>query len=204
MRNYAIVVLSLTTMALTGCQSELPPVTATVTGSAPAGSTVKATVGGKTHTVKTGAFGTYKITSEIPQGESDVVLEVTDPAGNTSATTRKVVAGVQRPDPKVTLSNGYTISPEEAVMAEIRDLASNTQKGVEAITPKVEEVRKDISSIKSTLGDIAQIMKAQAISQAETAQAVTKMANTTVHTTVHPVGVTPAAPVAAPAPAPKK
>jgi hypothetical protein len=200
MRNSIIAVVLSTALTLTGCQQELPPVTATVTGNAPAGSTVKAVVGGKEHTVKTGVFGSYKITSEVPVGSSEVVLEVTDPAGNTSTTTRKVVAGVQRPDPKVTLSNGYTISQEEVVMAEIRDLASNTQKGVEAIAPKVEEVRKDISSIKGTLGDIAQIMKAQAQAQADTNVQLHKLANTTVHTTVHPVGVVPVAPVAAPAP----
>ena len=200
MRNIIIVALSLTTVVLTGCQSEVPPVTATVTGSAPSGSTVKATMNGKEHTVKTGAFGSYKIVSEVPVGTSDITLEVTDPQGNTSATTRKVVAGVQRPDPRISLSNGYTISQEEQVMAEIRELASNTQKGIEAITPKVEEVRKDVSSIKSTLGDIAQIMKAQASAQADMNIAIAKMANTQVHTTVHPVGVTQAAPVAAPTP----
>ena len=198
MRNIIIVALSLTTVVLTGCQSEVPPVTATVTGSAPSGSTVKATMNGKEHTVKTGAFGSYKIVSEVPVGTSDITLEVTDPQGNTSATTRKVVAGVQRPDPRISLSNGYTISQEEQVMAEIRELASNTQKGIEAITPKVEEVRKDVSSIKSTLGDVAQIMKAQASAQADMNIAIAKMAATQVHTTVHPVGVAPAAPVAAP------
>ena len=199
MRNIAIfAVLSITTLAFTGCQSEVPPVTATVTGSAPSGSTVKAVLGGKEHTVKTGAFGSYKITSEVPIGASEVVLEVTDPQGNVATTTRKVVAGVQRPDPKVSLSNGYTISQEEQVMSEIRDLASSTQKSVEAIAPKVEEVRKDISSIKGALGDIAQIMKAQATAQADMTTAIAKMASTQVHTTVHPVGVAPAAPVAAP------
>ncbi len=199
MRNIAIVALSIVTLALTGCQQELPPVTATVSGSAPSGSTVKAVIGGKEHTVKTGAFGSYKIVSEVPVGASDVVLEVTDPQGNTSATTRKVVAGVQRPEPKIALSNGYTISQEEVVMSEIRDLAASTQKGVEAITPKVDEVRKDISSIKSTLGDIAQIMKAQAQAQADTNVQLHKLANTTtVHTTVKPVDVLPPAPVAAP------
>jgi hypothetical protein len=202
MSNSSIVavVLSITTVALTGCQQEIPPITATVTGSAPVGSTVKATVAGKEYTVKPGPFGSYKITSEVPTGSSEVVLEITDPQGNVSATTRKVVAGVTRPDPRVTLSNGYAISPEEAVMAEIRDLASSTQKSVEAIAPKVEEVRKDISSIKGTLGDIAHIMKAQAQAQADTNVQLHKLANTQTHTTVHPVGVTPAAPVAAPTP----
>lgn len=198
MRNSLVVAVVLTTLALTGCQSEVPPVTATVTGSAPSGSTVKAVIGGKEHTVKTGAFGSYKIVSEVPVGASDIILEVTDANGNTATATRKVVAGVSKPDPKVAVSNGYTVSPEEAVMAEIRELASNTQKGVEAIAPKVEEVRKDVSSIKSTLGDIAQIMKAQASAQADMNIAIAKMANTQVHTTVHPVGVAPAAPVAAP------
>lgn len=202
MRNSIIAfVLSITTIALSGCQQELPPITTTVTGSAPSGSTIKAMIAGKEHTVKTGAFGSYRITAEVPTGPSDVVLEVTDPQGNTATTTRKVVAGVSKPDPKVSLSNGYAISPEEAVMAEIRDLAASTQKSVEAITPKVEEVRKDISSIKNTLGDVAQIMKAQASAQADMNIAIAKMANTQVHTTVHPVGVAPAAPVAA---APKK
>jgi hypothetical protein len=202
MRNIAIVVVVLSTLALTGCQQEVPPITATVTGSAPAGSTVRATVGGHTYTVKTGSFGSYKIAAEVPGGESEVALEVTDPQGNTSATTRKIVAGVSKPDPKVTLNNGYVVSPEEAVMAEIRELASSTQKSVEAIAPKVEEVRKDVSSIKSALGDIAQIMKAQATAQADMTQAIAKMANTQTHTTVHPVGVVPApvAPVAAPTP----
>ena len=200
MRNSMIAIVLSITLTLTGCQQEVPPVTATVTGSAPSGSTIKATMGGKEHTVKTGVFGSYKIVSEVPVGTSDVILEVTDPQGNTATTTRKVVAGVSKPDPKVSVSNGYAISPEEAVMAEIRDLASATQKGVEAITPKVEEVRKDISSIKNTLGDVAQIMKAQAQAQADTNVQLLKLANTQTHTTVHPVGVTPA-PVAA---APKK
>lgn len=197
MRNIAIVViLSIVTLALTGCQQEVPPVTATVTGSAPAGSTVKATVGGKEHTVKTGVFGSYKIISEVPVGSSEVVLEVTDPAGNTATTTRKVVAGVQRPDPKVSLSNGYTISQEEVVMSEIRDLAEATGKKVDAILPAISEVRNSTNEIKTALGSIAKTQEAQT----QILSILATSAKTQTHTTVHPVGVVPAAPVAAPTP----
>jgi hypothetical protein len=195
MRNSIIFTMfAVTALAVTGCQSEVPPVTATVAGSAPSGSTVKATVGGKTHTVKTGVFGSYKITSEIPQGESDVVLEVTDANGNTSTTTRKVVAGVSRPDPKVTLSNGYTISQEEVVMSEIRALAENTGKKVDSLMPMVSEVRNSTNEIKSALGSIAKTQEAQT----QILSILATSAKTQVHTTVKPVDVLPPAPVAAP------
>jgi outer membrane murein-binding lipoprotein Lpp len=193
MRNIAIFAVVLSTMVLTGCQQELPPVTATVTGNAPAGSTVKATVGKHSYSVKTGAFGSYKIAAEAPQGASDVIVEITDPQGNSSSTTRKIVAGVSKPDPKVTLNNGYAVSPEEAVMAEIRDLAEITGKKVDAILPVVSEVRNSTNEIKTALGSIAKTQEAQT----QILSILATSAKTQVHTTVHPVGVTPA-PVAAP------
>ena len=193
MRNIIIAAISITTLGLTGCQTELPPVTATVSGSAPSGSTVKAVIGGKECTVKTGAFGSYKIISEVPVGTSEVVLEVTDANGNTSATTRKVVAGVQRPDPKISLSNGYTISQEEQVMSEIRDIAEATGKKVDSLLPVISEVRNSTSEIKTALGSIAKTQEAQT----QILSILATSAKTQTHTTVHPVGVTPA-PVAAP------
>jgi hypothetical protein len=194
MRNLAIFAVASFVAAITGCQTELPPITTTVTGSAPSGSTVKAVINGKEHTVKTGSFGSYKIAAEIPPGEGSVTVEVTDPQGNVSATTRKVVAGVSKPDPKISLSNGYTISPEEVVMSEIRDIAEATGKKVDAILPAISEVRNSTNEIKSALGAIAKTQEAQT----QILSILATSAKTQVHTTVHPVGVTPAAPVAAP------
>ncbi len=195
-------------LAATGCQSEIPPTTTTVSGASSA-EVVKVSIGGITKEVKPGLLGRYSITVPIPDGSHEVVVQEKDKNGNTSQPKKVgvVQGGTTLPnDAKVSIDGKGVYTPHSPISEAVEAInASTTQMG--AIASKLEgtagKLEGAANRIEAAVNAAAKSFEATSAKQAEMVGMMGQLlqqAKTQTHTTVHPVNVLPPAPVG---PAPK-
>lgn len=203
--NFLICTL-IATMA-TGCQTEVPPTTTTVSGVSSA-EVVKVQVGSSVKEVKPGLLGRYSVTIPISDGEHAVMVQEKDKNGNTSQPKKVgvVQGGTTLPnDAKVSIDGKGVYTPHSPLTDAVEAInASTTSMG--AIASKLEGTANKLEGaagrIEAAVDAASKNFETASAKQAETVNLLGQLlqkANTT-HTTVHPVNALPPTPCGTPAP----
>lgn len=190
------------TMA-TGCQTEIPPTTTTVSGVSSA-ETVKVFVGGTVKEVKPGLLGRYSVTVPIADGSYDVLVQEKNKDGKESMAKKVgvVQGGVTTPnDAKVSVNGRGVYTPNSPITDAVEAInASTTSMG--AIASKLEGTANKLEGaanrIEAAVTAASKNFETATAKQAETVNLLGQLlqkANTQQHSTVKPVDVLPPAPV---------
>jgi len=195
------------TMA-TGCQTEVPPTTTTISGVS-AAEVVKVQVGSSVKEVKPGLLGRYSVTLPIPDGSHEVVVQEKDAKGQVSQPKKVgvVQGGTTLPnDAKVSI-DGKGVFQAHSPISEAVEAINASTASMGAIASKLEGTANKLEGaagrIEAAVDAASKNFEAASAKQAETVGLLGQLlqqAKTQTHTTVHPVNVLPPAPVG---PAPK-
>lgn len=194
---------SFVTLVATGCQSEIPPTTTTISGTSSA-EVVKVQVGGITKEVKPGMLGRYSITVPVTDGVNEVYVQEKDANGVASSVKKigTVMGGTTLPsDAKVSIDGKGVYTPHSPLTDAVEAInASTTSMG--AIASKLEGTANKLEGaanrIEAAVTAASKNFETATAKQAETVNLLGQLlqkANTQQHSTVKPVDVLPPAPV---------
>lgn len=194
------------TMA-TGCQTEVPPTTTTISGVS-AAEVVKVQVGGLVKEIKPGLLGRYSVTLPISDGEHAVMVQEKDKNGQLSQPKKvgTVQGGTTLPgEAKVSIDGKGVYTPHSPLTDAVEAINASTAS-MGAIASKLDNTATRLEGaagrIEAAVDAASKNFETASAKQAETVNLLGQLlqkANTT-HTTVHPVNVLPPAPVAPVAP----